>query len=134
MKKVNSIQIALFISGIIAVAIGFSVLFFPVQFEASADIVLEKNSSLLSEMRAFGGLIFVGGILILLGVFKQRFELLSIGTSTVLYLTVAFSRLVGMVLDNMPSHTLVSATIAEIIIGVISMAILLRVKTRKMVQ
>ncbi|SHK50061.1 protein of unknown function [Reichenbachiella agariperforans] len=133
MKKINSIQFTLFLFGVIAVGIGFSVLFFPVQFEASADIVLEKDASLLSELRAFGGLIFVGGIVILLGVFKQSLILLSVGTSTILYLTIAFSRLVGMVLDNMPSHTIVSATIAEIVIGVISMIILLKVNSSKKV-
>ena len=134
MKKINSTQVALFLFGIIAVAIGFSVLFFPIQFEASADIVLEKSSSLLSEMRAFGGLIFVGGIVISLGVFKQSFIQLSVATSTILYLTVAFSRLVGMALDSMPSHAIVSATIAEIVIGGISMIMLLKRRTQKTVQ
>ena len=131
MKKNNLVQVVLFLFAVIAVGIGFSVLFFPVQFEASADIVLEKDSNLLSELRAFGGLIFVGGIVISLGVFKQSLMLLSIGTSTIVYLTIAFSRLVGMVLDNMPSHIIVSATIGEIVIGSISMIILLKMKSLK---
>lgn len=67
MEKFKAVKILLFISGIVALAIGVSLLFATVAFEASAGIELGQDINLLSELRAPGGALLVAGIIILLG-------------------------------------------------------------------
>lgn len=134
MKKIKFIRIALFLFGTIAIGIGGALLFFPVSFEASAGIILGKNIGLLSEIRAYGSLILSGGIIILLGAFTNRLLPISIGLSSLFYLSIAVSRIISMVMDGVPSQTLVLATITETIIGLISLYMFLMIDKQALVQ
>lgn len=134
MKKIKFIRIALFSFGTIAIGIGGALLFFPVSFEASAGIVLDENTGLLSEIRAYGSLILSGGIIILLGAFINRLLSLSIGLSSLFYLSIAISRIISMSMDGIPSQTLVLATITETIIGLISLYMFLMIGKRAVLQ
>lgn len=127
MEKIKFIRIALFLFGIIATGIGGALLFFPVSFEASAGIVLDKNISLLSEIRAYGGMIVSGGIIVLLGGFFEKLLRLSSGVSSLFYLSLGLSRIVSLFIDGIPSEALVIACIAEIIIGLASLFMFLKI-------
>ena len=127
MKKIKFIRIALFLFGSIAIGIGGALLFFPIPFQASAGIILDENIGLLSEMRAYGSLILSSGIIILSGAFTNRLLSLSIGLSCLFYLSIAVSRIISMVMDGIPTQTLVSATIAETMIGLISLYMFLMI-------
>ena len=125
MQKIKFIRLALILFGIIGIGIGSALLFFPVAFESSVGIVLAADSSLLSEMRAFGGILLVGGIIIMFGAFNSKITYLSLVLACLLYLSIGLSRLVGMIVDGMPSESLVSATIVELIIGAICLWLIL---------
>jgi len=133
MKKINLIKLLLFISGIIAILIGTSLLFFPIEFEASAGVTIDANASSLSEVRSSGGLIFASGIIILIGIFKRSLIIISLVISSLLYLAYGFSRIISLVLDGIPHESILIAAIVEIIVGVISILALKRINSNKII-
>jgi len=111
-------------AALLLLAIGGTILFIPHLFYASDGIILGNNPSLLSEIRAPGGLLASSGFLILLGVFRAHFRSLSITLTTLVYGTFGLSRLVGFILDGMPSNSLVIATGVELTVAVIGLVLL----------
>ena len=132
MENSMIIKIFLAFSGLIAIGIGGALLFVPVEFEASAGIILGEDINLLSEMRASGGAIFAAGILIALGAFIPKLAYLSIVLSGLIYLSYGASRVFGMMVDGLPNNSIVAATAVEIIIGLISILVLLRIDKKQM--
>ena len=126
MEKSKVVQVFLIISGIIGMGIGGALLFAPVAFEASASINLGENINLLSEIRANGGALLSGGILILLGAFSSKLTHISLILSSLFYLSYGFSRVLSMIIDGIPHDSLLSATVVEIIIGLLSLFLLNR--------
>lgn len=120
MKSSISLKILLFVVGLIGFSIGIALLFFPIAFEASANIHLNKNDfSLLSEIRASGGTLIAFGTVIILGAFKSSMAKTSLQTAILLYFAYGFSRLYSIIIDGMPSQTILNAAISEIVIGII---------------
>lgn len=117
MKNSIVLKIILFISGLIAIGIGGTILTMPVAFYATNGINLEGNINLLNEIRASGGALLASGILIILGAFITKLTFTSTVISTLLYLSYGLSRILSIVLDGMPSEGLVQAVILELIIG-----------------
>ena len=118
MKNSKVLQSILTISGLIALAIGATILFSPVTFYATYGIELGGNSSLLNEIRAPGGVLLISGILIISGAFVNKLTFTSVVVSTLLYLFYGLSRFISIAIDGMPVEGLVQAAILEIVIGV----------------
>lgn len=120
MKSSIYLKILLFIVGLIGFSIGIALLFFPITFEASAGIYLNENDfSLLSEIRSSGGTLIAFGIVIVTGAFKYSFTKISLQTAILLYFAYGFSRLYAIIVDGIPSPTILNAAISEIVIGII---------------
>ncbi|MBB4801561.1 hypothetical protein HNP37_001622 [Flavobacterium nitrogenifigens] len=120
MKSSIYLKILLFIVGLIGFSIGIALLFFPVEFEGSAHIYLNRNDfSLLSEIRSSGGTLIVFGAIIVLGAFRSSLTKISLQTAILLYFAYGFSRLYSIIVDGIPSSTIFNAAIAEIAIGII---------------
>lgn len=117
MKNSIVLKIILFISGLIAIGIGGTILTMPAAFYATNGINLEGNINLLNEIRASGGALLASGILIILGAFITKLTFTSTVISTLLYFSYGLSRILSIVLDGMPSEGLVQAVILELIIG-----------------
>lgn len=110
-------KIILIVAGIIGMAVGLGLLFFPVSFEASAGIILNKDVNLLSDIRAMGGNVLISGILIFSGVLKKSLTAYSLFLAVVIYLSYGFSRVYAICVDGLPNQSFMVVTIAEIIIG-----------------
>lgn len=134
MKNVNVIRTVLIIGGIIGIFVGGAQLLMPVTFQASAGIVLGDNVNLLSETRATGGTLLMAGIVIISGAFISGMMYISMVFSTLFYLSYGISRALSMLVDGMPGETLVIATIAEIIIGLISLYLMLRIRNEQQIN
>ncbi|MCR4032414.1 MULTISPECIES: DUF4345 domain-containing protein [Flavobacterium] len=120
MKSSTYLKVLLFIAGLIGFSIGVALLFFPIAFEASAEIHLNKNDfNLLSEIRSSGGTLIVFGTVILMGAFKPSLTKISLQTAILLYFAYGFSRLYSIIVDGIPSQTILNAAISEIVIGAI---------------
>ncbi len=128
MEKSKLVKVLLVVSGITGIGIGGALLFTPVAFEASAGINIGNDINLLSEVRAPGGTLLVAGVLIIIGAFISRMAYTSSLLSSLFYLSYGFSRIFSMVMDGVPSESLVIATIAEIVIGLLSLFVFINFK------
>lgn len=126
MNTSHATKAFLAISGIILIGIGGALLFVPAAFQASAGINLGGNVNLLNETRAPGGLLFVAGIIVGMGAIRTTLAPTSIVLSSLIYLSYGASRILSIVIDGIPSHSLIAATGAEIILGSLGLFLLLR--------
>jgi len=131
MKNSKSLKAILFISGIIAVIIGGSILFMPAAFYAINSINLAGNISLLNEIRASGGALLASGLLILSGAFVNKMTFTSTLLASLLYIAYGLSRMLSFGLDGMPSDGLVEAAILEIFIGIICITAFAKYRTKQ---
>jgi len=119
MKNSKMLKTILILSGAIGAGIGAAILFAPAAFHGSAGIELGDSASLLSEIRAPGGMLLACGLLIMLGAFIARMTFTATVISAALYLSYGASRLFSMAIDGMPHETLVLAAALEIIVGLV---------------
>jgi hypothetical protein len=122
MKPLTSIFLT--VSGLLLLAIGGTILFVPHTFYASDGIVLGNNPSMLSEIRAPGGLLAASALVILAGVFRSTLRSLAFILTVLVYGSFGLSRLVGWYLDGMPSNSLVIATVIELVMAGIGLVML----------
>ena len=116
--------IFLFLSGMLLLVFGGTILLLPHAFYANDGISLGNDPSLLSEIRASGGLLTGSSLVILFGTFRPSLRSLAVILAVLVYGSFGISRLLGMVLDGMPSDGLIIATAIELIIAVIGLIIL----------
>ena len=129
MGKPKLVNIFLVVSGIIAIGIGGALLFIPTVFQASNGINLFNDINLLSEVRAPGGALFAGGVIIILGIFISNLRFTSVVLSSLIYLSYGVSRVLGMIIDGIPNESLVTATIVELVFGLVSVFILIKLNS-----
>ena len=116
--------IFLFLSGMLLLVIGGTILLLPHVFYANDGILLGNDPSLLSEIRASGGLLAGSSLVILFGTFRPNLRSLAMILTILVYGSFGISRLLGMVLDGMPSDGLIIATAIELIVAAIGLLIL----------
>ncbi len=104
-------------SGLIAATVGGALLLDPVGFEASAGVQLDRDASLLSEIRAPAGALLASGVLVVLGAFIRRLTSTASLLATVLLLSYGASRLLSIALDGMPGDSIVVAMVVELGLG-----------------
>jgi hypothetical protein len=131
MERSIFVKAVLLISGLIGVGVGTAQLFVPVMFEASAGIQLGEDISLLSEIRAAGGALLVGGIMMMAGAFVSKLTLISMLLSSLFFLAYGFSRLLAMLVDGIPNPSLVAATAVEMIIGLLALTLLIHFRRKQ---
>jgi len=119
MKTSKALKTILLISGLIASAIGATILFAPDAFYASYGIELGGNLSLLNEIRASGGALLTSGLLIMSGAFVDKLTYTATVVSTLLYLSYGLSRIMSIAIDGMPVEGLIQAAALELIIGLV---------------
>ncbi len=119
-------KLTLGIAGLAALGIGLAITAAPGLFYATYGIALGNDPNLLSELRAPGANLAVLGLVILAGAFRQSMQRLAAFLGATVFLAYAFGRIVGMVLDGMPSDGLVQATVIELVIGGLCVALLWR--------
>ena len=133
----NSISIylirsLLLASGLLATGIAVTILAAPGPFYASYGIDISSNVSLANELKAPAGALLVAGSLMLVGVVRPRYAVMSLFVSSVIYLSYGLSRLLSIAIDGVPHNALVSATTLELALGVVCLSgvICFRANTR----
>ena len=94
-------------SGLIAAAIAAMILFAPNAFYGSYGIEIGANVSLANELKAPAGLLLLAGLLMLVGVFRSEFAILSLATATAVYLSYGLSSISSMAIDGVPHLSLI---------------------------
>ena len=125
MKAMLLQKAVLLIAGATAILIGSSILLSPDAFYAAYGISLADDVSLANELRASGGSIIMLGLLTLAGLVFSRFALASTLLAAAMFMAYGASRLVSLGLDGQPDTGLVTAMIAELMIGLAGLAALI---------
>ena len=105
------------ISGLTALAIGTLITLAPHAFYASYGITLGQDPNLLNELRAPGAGLAVFGAIMLSGVFRAATGPIALAVALTVFLAFPVGRIVGIVLDGMPSGSVIGALGFEIIIA-----------------
>lgn len=113
------------LSGVVLLAIGASILLAPVAYQANMGVELPHEPTLLSDMRAMGGGLMGIGLLILVGALWRPLSAFAAIAGAVLYGSYGLARVLSMLVDGLPSDTLVGSAALELLIGSISTAIVL---------
>ena len=125
MKAMLLQKAVLLIAGATAIFIGGSILLAPDAFYAAYGISLADDVSLANELRASGGSVIMLGLLTLAGLVFSRFALASTLLAAAMFMAYGASRLVSLGLDGQPDTGLVTAMIAELVIGLAGVAALI---------
>tara|TARA_R110000744_G_scaffold56422_1_gene119037 strand:- start:102 stop:503 length:402 start_codon:yes stop_codon:yes gene_type:complete len=104
-------------SGLIAIAVGWGLLFSPEAFHALNGIELGDSASLMSEIRAPGAGLLASGLLIFSGVFVSRLSFTALVVAMLLYLSYGISRFYSMALDGLPADGIIFVAFLEMAIG-----------------
>ena len=121
----QTIQTAyLTLTGLLLLAIGGAILIAPRAFYASNDIALGHDPTLLSEIRAPGGLLWATAILALISVARQHMRSFTTPLLVLVYGSFGLARLVSITQDGIPAQPIISAMILELSVAVIGVAIL----------
>lgn len=120
-------------SGLLATGIAVAIFAAPDLFYAGYGIDVSTNVSLANELKAPAGTLLVAGLLMLAGVVKRRYAVMSLATGSVIYLSYGLSRLLSIAVDGFPNSALVSAAILELALGAVCLLSLvgLRMKSRR---
>lgn len=120
----NLTVIFLFAAGLLLLVIGSTILLIPHTLYASDGIVLGNDPSLLSEIRAPGGLLAGSAVLILIGAFRHELRSLALTLTILVYGSFGLSRLLSLSLDGMPSNNLMTAAVIELVVAASSLILL----------
>jgi len=121
--KVMSRKLYLGVSGGLLLLIGGGLLFAPQAFHATNGIRLSDDPSLLSEIRAPGGLLLACAAMILSGILCREQQEPALRLNVVVYGAFGLARLWGMMFDGMPSRGIVGAMIIELIVAGIGLGL-----------
>lgn len=110
-------KIALGISGLTALGVGALILVAPNTFYAGYGISLGSDPSLLSELRAPAAGLAALGMLMLAGIALSTFSHAAMIAALTVFLAFPAGRLVGLVIDGVPSDKVVAALVFELAVA-----------------
>ncbi|MEM6842920.1 MAG: DUF4345 family protein [Bacteroidota bacterium] len=91
--------------------------------ENSREIAID----LVNEIRGVGAVMFLGGIIALLGIARPDFRLTSFVVVTVIFVGVISGRSLSLFIDGLPNENLVRAAIAEGVLATLNIFCLVNV-------
>ncbi len=129
MRHVTTIY--LFAAGALLLTIGASLLLTPQAFYGGNGIALGADPSLLSEIRAPGGLLLSASLAILIGVWRSMWRARAVQLTVLVYGSFGLSRLLAMAVDGMPSASIIAAVVIELVVALLGLALSPRPPERK---
>ena len=122
--KISLNVLFLSIAGLMLLIIGGAVLLTPQAFYTNDGVLLGNNPSLLSEIRASGGMLTGSALVIFAGIVRPSVRSLAMTLSVLIYGSFGLSRLLSLTLDGMPSNNLLVATAVELTVAAIGIMML----------
>lgn len=112
-------KLTLAAAGLTALGIGGAILAAPLAFYRSYGIALPQDPNLLSELRApAAGLVVLGGV-ILAGLLRATMEPVARAAALIVFLGWPAGRLVGLIVDGVPSASILGAFGVEVTIAIL---------------
>jgi hypothetical protein len=110
-------KIALGIAGVSALGIGAAITLIPQAFYASYGIAVGSDPSLLSELRAPGAALATLGAIMLSGIVRPSLSDVACVAALVVFLGFPGGRILGLLLDGVPSVGIMAALAFELAIA-----------------
>lgn len=104
-------------AGLVLSWIGALVLLTPHTFFATNGITLGHDPSLMSEIRAPGGLLLASGVVVLLGALRRAMRREALMLAALVYGSFGASRLLAITLDGVPTESLLGAMGVELVLA-----------------
>lgn len=111
--------ISLGLAGVLASIIGASILVVPRAFFAGNGVILSADPSLMSEIRAPGGLLLIAGVYLLHQALVSRHLRSALLVGAGVFGAYGIARLLSIFLDGVPSTSLIAATSVELVVSAI---------------
>ena len=129
MIKVTT-RVFLALSGLLLNLIAIMLLVQPIPFFESNGIVVEASPSLLSEIKAPGGLLLSIGLMILFSTFSSEWSVILRATrlTILVYASYGIVRIYSFLVDGIPTPGIVVAAIIELLIAAVGILLFLSLK------
>ncbi len=116
METINIIILS--VSGLLLLMVGTLRLSSPIKnYAKNSGITLPNDVDLLNEMRGIGALMFMGSIIILLGIIVPELTTSSFVVATMIFLGFALGRVVSSSADGKPNKKIIQGLISELVLG-----------------
>lgn len=124
-------QFYLFVAGLTLFIIGAYIAFTPSQYLGQFNIAQEVNIEIMSELRGMGGSLFVFGLFVFSGAFIKHIEKTAMSVSALIFISFSVFRSIGIMLDGVPSQSILIALFVEGLFAVFVIALLFSNKVVK---
>ncbi len=114
-------NLLLIVNGAVALIVGAFLVFQPEALFAMSGIALSGEPSLMSEIRAPGGVLLFAALLMFAAVLVRRWQGAAFGLSALIYLGYAAARTYALIVDGLPTDDLVWAMGLEWALGALSL-------------
>jgi hypothetical protein len=114
---------ALTASGAILSLIGGALMFAPKAFLETSHVFIDRDPGLMSELTAPSGVLIITGAFMILAAIKLRFANPALSIGAIVYGSYGLGRLVSMGLHGWPSESLITATVIEVAVAVVLLAL-----------
>ncbi len=118
-------KLYLFIAGLILVLVGSYIGFLPGDYLTQLFGDKEFSFDSLSEMRGMGGSLFVIGLFVFSAAFIKRIESPALVISILIFGSFCVFRLLGMLVDGLPTSSILFAFSIELLMALLVSAIIL---------
>lgn len=126
MRNRRLVQLTLLAAGALTGVVGLGILVMPDAFYASYGIMVPESASLRSELKTLGTLLVLAGCLMLAGVVKPSLQGTALLVACMTYLALVTGRLLGLMVDGLPSTGILAAWAVEaallVLIGIAGVA------------
>lgn len=121
-------KLYLFLAGLILVLVGFYIGFLPVDYLTQLFGNNEFSLDSLSEMRGMGGSLFVIGLFVFSAAFIKRIENTALIISALTYGSFSVFRLLSLMVDGLPSSSILYALSIELLFSLIAIPLLIAIQ------
>ena len=134
MKNTITVKIILGLCGLLILIPGVLALFSPEYFTERNGENISGRLSLLNDYRATGMFMFSSGIIMLLGIIRSKLTFTSVIVAIMAHLGLAIGRWVSLGLDGLPSETLIKASVAETVLGLLALFALIKYRNKGLIS
>lgn len=86
-------------------------------FLKNSGIKLQKDASLLNEMRGVSAVMLCVGVIVLLGTFVEKLTFTSLFVASLIFIGFAIGRLISLKADGKPSKQITQGISFELVLG-----------------
>lgn len=122
---ISKLKLYLFFAGAILLLVGVYIGFSPTHYLAGFFGQGEFSSDSLSEMRGMGGLLFTLGLFVAGGAFFERIKGTALILSALIFGAFSVFRFFGVLLDGIPSESILMALAIEVIFAAMAAGLLI---------